>query len=97
MIETYVLDEETKTAYRIFVGIIHWVPGILSLGVKLPGREVYHSPSSSAEVKEWVDHISAPQYAFMAWCSVKKESTGTLPLPFKMLYFHYQLNHSVWW
>jgi hypothetical protein len=31
---------------------IQWVPGALSLGVKLPGREADHSPPSSAEVKE---------------------------------------------
>jgi hypothetical protein len=31
---------------------IHWVPGVLSLGVKRPGRDVDHSPPSSAEVKE---------------------------------------------
>jgi hypothetical protein len=31
---------------------IHWIPEALSLGVKRPGREVNHSPPSSAEVKE---------------------------------------------
>jgi hypothetical protein len=30
---------------------IQWVPGDLSLGVKLLGRETDHSPPSSAEVK----------------------------------------------
>jgi hypothetical protein len=30
---------------------IQWVPGAISLGVKRPGREADHSPSSSAEVK----------------------------------------------
>jgi len=34
---------------------IHWVPGVLSLGVKLPWREADHSPPSSAEVKEYVE------------------------------------------
>jgi hypothetical protein len=34
---------------------IQWVPGTLSLGVKRPGREADHSPTSSAEVKEWVE------------------------------------------
>jgi hypothetical protein len=33
---------------------IQWVPGAFP-GVKRPGREVDHSPSSSAEVKEWVE------------------------------------------
>jgi hypothetical protein len=31
---------------------IQWVPGPLSPGVKLPGREVDHSPPTSAEVKK---------------------------------------------
>jgi hypothetical protein len=34
---------------------IQWVPGALSLGVKLPEREADHSPPSSAEIKEWVE------------------------------------------
>jgi hypothetical protein len=40
------------------------------LGVKRPGREDNHSPSSSAEVKECVEIYLHSQYAFMAWCSV---------------------------
>jgi hypothetical protein len=34
---------------------IQWVPGVLSLVVKLPGREANHSPPSSTEIKEGVD------------------------------------------
>jgi hypothetical protein len=34
---------------------IKWVPGVLSLRVKRPGREADHSPPSSAEVKEYVE------------------------------------------
>jgi hypothetical protein len=34
---------------------IQWVLGILSLGVKRPGREADHSIPSSAEVKEFMD------------------------------------------
>jgi hypothetical protein len=34
---------------------IQWVPGALSLGVKLPGREADHSPPYSAYVKECVE------------------------------------------
>jgi hypothetical protein len=34
---------------------IQWVPGALSLGVKWPGHEADHSPSSSAKVKECVE------------------------------------------
>jgi hypothetical protein len=31
---------------------IQWVPGVLSLEVKWPGREADHSPPSSAEIKK---------------------------------------------
>jgi hypothetical protein len=51
---------------------IRWVSGTLSLGIKRPGREADHSPLSSAEVKNAWSYTSTPQYAFMAWCSVKK-------------------------
>jgi hypothetical protein len=34
---------------------IQWLPVVLSLGIKRPGREADHSPPSSAEVKEWVE------------------------------------------
>jgi hypothetical protein len=50
---------------------IQWEPGALSLRTK-PGREADHSPPSSAEVKGAWSYTSTPQYAFMAWCSVKK-------------------------
>jgi hypothetical protein len=51
-------------------------------GVKRPGREADHSPPSTAEVKNECRYTFTPQYVFMVWCSVKKESTGTtLPLP----------------
>jgi hypothetical protein len=51
-------------------------PNLLSNGyqkVKRPGREADHSPPSSAEVKNARNYISTPQYAFMAWCSVKAQ------------------------
>jgi hypothetical protein len=50
---------------------IQWVPGTLSLGLRLPGREANHSPPSNVEVKNAWSYTSIPQYAFMAWCSVK--------------------------
>jgi hypothetical protein len=50
---------------------IQWVPGVLSVGVKRPGCKADHTPPSSAEVKEWVELYSTPQYVFMAWCLVK--------------------------
>jgi hypothetical protein len=39
---------------------IRWVQGALSLGVKLPGHEADHSPSSSAEVKNAWSYTSTP-------------------------------------
>jgi hypothetical protein len=44
--------------------------GVLSLGIKRPGREAGRSPPSSAEVKECVELYPTPQYS-MVWCSVK--------------------------
>jgi hypothetical protein len=45
---------------------IQWVPGVLSPGVKLPGREFGHSPPASAEIKKMWIYASIPPYAFMA-------------------------------
>jgi hypothetical protein len=56
---------------------IQWVPGILSLGVKWPGREADYSPPSSAEVKNAWSYTSTPQYVFMAWCLVKHRDNFT--------------------
>jgi hypothetical protein len=39
---------------------IQWVPGALSPGVKWPGREVDHSPPTSAEVKKLWIYTSTP-------------------------------------
>jgi hypothetical protein len=52
---------------------IQWVTGALYVGAKLSGHEANHSPPSCAEEKknDW-RYTSTPQYAFMAWCSVKK-------------------------
>jgi hypothetical protein len=41
----------SRTALRPSQPPIQWVPGVLSLGVKRPGREADHSSTSSAEVK----------------------------------------------
>jgi hypothetical protein len=39
---------------------IQWVPGVLSLGVKRPGREADHSPPSIVEVKNAWSYTSTP-------------------------------------
>jgi hypothetical protein len=50
-----------------------WVSGAFSLVVKWPELEADHSPPSSAVVKNAWSYTSSPQYAFMAWCSVKAQ------------------------
>jgi hypothetical protein len=52
---------------------IQWVPGVLSLGVKQLGCEADHSPPSSAKVRMCGAIPPLPQYAFVAWCSVKAQ------------------------
>jgi hypothetical protein len=61
---------------------IHWVRGVLPLGVKRQGREADHSPPSSAEVKKAWNILPLLLYAFMAWCSAKSSGTN-LRLPSK--------------
>jgi hypothetical protein len=62
------------------------VPGALSLEVKRPRREAYHSPPASAEVKKMWIYTSTPPCAFMA-LMLNYLSTGTtLPVPLVNLY-----------
>jgi hypothetical protein len=63
----------TRTALGPTKPPIQWITGSFSLGVKRPGREADHSPPSSAEVKNVWSYTNTPQYAFMAWCSVKAQ------------------------
>jgi len=42
--------------------------GILSLGVKWPGCEADHLPSSGAKVKNARSYTSTTPHVFMAWC-----------------------------
>jgi hypothetical protein len=57
---------------------IKWVPRTLSLGVKGPGREADYSPTSSAEVKEYVK-----PYLYSPWrgAQFKKSAGINIPLP----------------
>jgi hypothetical protein len=45
--------------------------GVLSSGVKRPGREADHSLLSTAEVKNARRYTSTPPYVRMAWCLAK--------------------------
>jgi hypothetical protein len=62
--------------------------GALSLGLKRSGREADHSPPSIAEVKMREAISPLPQYAFMAWCSVKESTGTTLTLPYCLRMFY---------
>jgi hypothetical protein len=54
-----------------------------SLGVKRPGREAVHSPSSSAEVKEWVElYLHSPNPSSWRGAQLKHRGNFTY-LPFK--------------
>jgi hypothetical protein len=61
----------SRSALRPTQPPIQWVPRVLSLGIKRPGREADHSPASNAEVKNAWSYTSVPQYASMAWHLVK--------------------------
>jgi hypothetical protein len=45
--------------------------GVLTPGVKQPGREAVHSLPSSAEVENAWSYTSTPQYVFMVWYIIK--------------------------
>jgi hypothetical protein len=45
-------------------------PGALSSGVKRPGHEADHSPTTSAKVKKMWIYTSTSPYAFMAYCLI---------------------------
>jgi hypothetical protein len=62
-------------------------------GLKRPRREADHSPPYSAEVKNEWSYTSTPQYAFMAWCSVKAQ--GQLYL-YLCLHFTSIFTESIW-
>jgi hypothetical protein len=49
---------------------MQWIPGALSPGEKLQGREADHSPPASAEIKRMWIYTSTPPYAFMTWCLI---------------------------
>jgi hypothetical protein len=50
----------SKVYYRVYMGTGGSFPG-----VKRPGREADHSPTTSAEVKKMWIYTSTPPYAFM--------------------------------
>jgi hypothetical protein len=67
----------SRTALEPTRPSIQYVSGVLSLGLKRPGRETDHSAPSSTEVKNAWSYTSTPQYVFLAWCSVKRRDNFT--------------------
>jgi hypothetical protein len=79
----FLFTAASRTALGPTQPLIQWVLGVLSLGIKWPGREADHSPPSSAEVKNGWSYTSIPQCAFMAWCLVKHRDNFTFTLIFQ--------------
>jgi hypothetical protein len=65
-IKNFLFSKSSRPGLRSTQPPIQWVPGALSLTVKRPGREVDHSPPTSAEVKKVWIYTSIPPYVFMA-------------------------------
>jgi hypothetical protein len=65
---------------------IRWVLGILSPGIKRPGREADHLSPTSAEVKNTWSYTSTPQYVFMIWLLVKHRVNFTFIITWISVY-----------
>jgi hypothetical protein len=77
---------ESRTALETTQPPVQWVPVALSLRVKRSNCGADHSLPSSAEVKNAWSYTSSPQYAFMAWCSVKAQGQlYLLPLSYLIM------------
>jgi hypothetical protein len=59
-VKNFLFSRSSRPALRSPQSPIQWVPGSLSPGVKRKGREVDHSPPSSAEVKKMWIYTSTP-------------------------------------
>jgi hypothetical protein len=55
--------------------------GVVSPGVKRPGREADQSSPSNAEVKNALSYTSTPPYIVIAWYLVKHRDNFTFTLP----------------
>jgi hypothetical protein len=65
-VKNFLFSKSFRSALRSTQPPIQLVPGDLSPGVKRPGREVDHSPPTSAEVKNTLIYISTPRWISMA-------------------------------
>jgi hypothetical protein len=62
----FLLSTSSRPALGFTQPHIQWIPGVLSTGVKRPGREAGHSPPASAEVNKMWIYTFTPTYDFMA-------------------------------
>jgi len=64
------------------------VPGVLSLGVKRPGREADHLPSSNAEIKECVElYLHSPNTPSWHGTRLKHEENLTFTCTFTFIIY----------
>jgi hypothetical protein len=56
---------------------VKWLSGFLEPGVKRPGLEADHSPSSCAQVKNAWSCKSTVPYVFMAWYLIRPRDNVT--------------------
>jgi hypothetical protein len=47
--QDFSLLQIVQTGFRLTQPPVQWVPGVISPGLKRPGREYYHSPAPSSE------------------------------------------------
>jgi hypothetical protein len=67
-VKNFLFSTSSRTALEPTQPPIQWVTGALSPGVKRPGREADHSPSTSMEVRKTWIHTSTPHTP--SWRSV---------------------------
>jgi hypothetical protein len=76
----YLIFTASRSVLKPNQSSIQWVLGVLSFGLKFPGRKPDHSFPSSAELNNVWKHTSTPLYAFMAWFLIKQRETSHLYL-----------------
>jgi len=83
----FLFTTASRTALEPIQPPIQWVPGTLSLEVKRPGRETDHSPTSSDEVKEWVElYLQSPGIHSWRGAQLKHRDNFTFTLHLILLW-----------
>jgi len=60
MVEFLPFVTVSRTALRPTQPPIQWIAGVLSLGIKRPGREADHSPPTSGEIRNAWSYTPTP-------------------------------------